>query len=209
LAITRVRGAERLRHRDRALTPRDFEWLAVEASTSVARARCLAATGPAGGGQRGWVTVVIVPYSADRQPQPDDELVSRVRAYLAAHAPATLATRIRVIGPSYQPVTVVAEIVPGRPEDSGAVERAIRGRLDDFLHPLRGGLDGRGWQVGEAVPVSQIAGIIEAIPGVDFARDLRLQVDGDVQGDEVPGRPDALVAAGNHEIRITLRGEAC
>ena len=98
--ITRVRGAERLRHRDRALTPRDFEWLAVEASPSVARARCLAATGPAGAGQRGWVTVVIVPYGTDKQPKPDDELVGRVRRYLAARAPATLAPRIRVISPS-------------------------------------------------------------------------------------------------------------
>jgi hypothetical protein len=209
LEVTRVRGAERLRHRDRALSPRDFEWLAVEASPSVARARCLPATGPAGPGQRGWVTVVIVPYSADRQPQPDDELVGRVRAYLVARAPATLARRIRVVGPTYQPISVVAEIVPRRPEDATTLEAELRRRLDEFLHSLRGGRDGRGWQVGQPVPLSQVAALIEATPGVDFARDVSLQVEGAIHGDEVPGHPDALPAPGHHEIRLTLRGEAC
>lgn len=209
LEVTRVRGAERLRHRDRALTPRDFEWLAVEASPAVARARCLAATGPAGAGQRGWVTVVIVPHSTDRQPQPDDELVARVRAYLAERAPATLARRIRVIGPNYQPISVIAEIVPRRPEDARSIDVELRRRLDEFLHPLCGGRDGRGWQVGQAIPVSQVAALIEATPGVDFARDLSMQVEGAVFGDGVPGLPDALPAPGHHEIRLTLRREVC
>lgn len=209
LEVTRVRGSERLRHRDRALGPRDFEWLAVEASPSVARARCLPITGPDGGGQRGWVTVVIVPHSADRRPVPDDELVARVRAYLAARAPATVARRIRVVGPKYQPVSVVAEIVPRRPEDARGIEDEVRRRLDEFLHPLRGGRDGRGWQVGQAVPLSQVAELIEGTAGVDFAREVTLQVDGAVHGDEVPGHPDALTAPGDHEIRLTLRGEAC
>ena len=209
LDVTRLRGAERLRHRDRALAPRDFEWLAVEASPSVARARCLAATGAAGAGQRGWITVVIVPDGGERQPQPDDELVARVRSYLAARASATVSTRIRVIGPVYQPVSVVAEIVPRRPEDAGAIEINVRGRLDAFLHPLRGGRDGRGWQVGQSVPLSQIASLIEATDGVDYARDVSLQVHGARHGDEVAGALDALPAPGDHEIRMTLRTEDC
>src|SRR5687768_6398982 len=100
--------------------------MARQASPSVARARCLAATGPAGAGQRGWVTVVIVPYNADRRPQPDEELIVRVRAYLAARASATLARRIRVVGPKYQPISVVVEIVPRRAEEASRVEAAVR-----------------------------------------------------------------------------------
>jgi len=204
-----LRGAQRLRHRDRALAPADYEWLAVEASPAIARARCLAVTGPSGTGQRGWVTVVIVPHSADRQPQPDDEVVARVRAYLAARAPATLAGRIRVIGPRYRLISVVAEIVPRRADEASTVEDALRKRLDEFLHPLRGGRDGRGWQVGQGVPLSQIAALIEGTPGVDFARDVSVNVAGAVYRDEVPGEPEALVAPGDHEIRLTLRGETC
>jgi predicted phage baseplate assembly protein len=206
---TRLRGAHRLRHRGRALTPADFEWLAVEASPAVARARCLPVTGDAGSVQRGWVTVVIVPHSTDRRPQPDDEMTARVRAYLRDRAPATLADRIRVIGPDYLPISVVAEIVPMRPDQAEAVETAVRKRLDDFLHPLRGGRDARGWQVGQGVALSQVAAFVEGTPGVDFAREIGLRVEDAVYGDEVPGRPDKLVAPGEHELRLTLRGEAC
>jgi len=206
---TRLRGAQRLRHRGRALTPTDFEWLAVEASPAVARARCLPVTGDAGNVQRGWVTVVIVPHSTDRRPQPDDETTARVRAYLRDRAPATLGERLRVIGPTYLPVSVVAEIVPTNPEQAGSVEAAVRARLDDFLHPLRGGRDGRGWQVGQGVPLSQIAMLVESTPGVDFARELGLRVEDAVYGDDVPGRPEMLLAPGEHELRLTLRGEAC
>jgi hypothetical protein len=206
---TRLRGAHRLRHRGSALAPADFEWLAVQASPAVARARCLPVTGDAGSVQRGWVTVVIVPNSADPRPQPDDELIARVRAYLRDRAPATLTDRIRVIGPDYLPVSVVAEIVPTRPDEAQSVETAVRKRLNDFLHPLRGGRDGRGWQVGQGVPLSQVAAFVEGTPGVDFARELGLRVEDAVYGDEVPGRPDKLVAPGEHELRLTLRGEAC
>jgi hypothetical protein len=206
---TQLRGAHRLRHRGRAITPADFEWLAVEASPAVARARCLPVTGDAGSAQRGWVTVIVVPNSDDRRPQPDDEMSARVRAYLRDRAPATLRDRIRVIGPDYLPVSVVAEIVPARPEDAQSVEDAVRERLDSFLHPLRGGRDGRGWQVGEGVPLSQVAAIVEGTPGVDFARQLGLRVDDAVYGDEVTGRPEKLIAPGDHELRLTLRGEAC
>jgi len=159
--------------------------------------------------QRGWVTVVIVPHSPERRPQPDDELTARVRAYLRDRAPATLGARIRVIGPRYLPVSVVAEIVPTLPEQARSVEAAVRARLDDFLHPLRGGLDGEGWQVGQGVPLSQIAMLVEATPGVDFARELGLRVEDDVYRDDVPGRPEMLVAPGEHELRLSLRGEAC
>jgi hypothetical protein len=132
-----------------------------------------------------------------------------VRAYLRDRAPAAVANRIRVMGPQYLPVSVIAEIVPIRPEEASTVESALRRRLDDFLHPLRGGRDGRGWQVGQGVPLSQVAALIEGTPGVDFARAVSVRVEGAAYHDEVPGRPEQLIAPGDHELRVTLRGEAC
>ena len=44
---------------------------------------------------------------------------------------------------------------------------------------------------------------------MNFARAVGLSVEGAAYRDEVPGRPDALVAPGDHELLLTLRGEAC
>jgi predicted phage baseplate assembly protein len=132
LVGVQARGPQRLRHRDRAVSAQDFEWLARDASPAVARSRCLPLTGPVGQGQFGWVTVVIVPYGEEAQPQPTPELLRRVREYLAARAPASLARQVRVMGPRYTPVGIVAEVTPQRPEEAAQVEARLLARLSSF-----------------------------------------------------------------------------
>jgi predicted phage baseplate assembly protein len=83
------RGPMRLRHRDRAVTALDYEWLAHDASSAVARARCLPLTGPEGRVQRGFVTVVVVPHDETPAPTPTAALQKRVIDYLAARMPAS------------------------------------------------------------------------------------------------------------------------
>lgn len=206
LAEARRRGPERLRHLDRGLAVRDLEWLALQASPAVARARCLPLEGPAGPGQPGWMTVMIAPHGTGPRPQPDGELLRRVRAYLAARVPAALAGRVRVIGPRYRPVDVLADVACLPSADPGAVEEALRAALDAFLDPLRGGVDGLGWAMGAGVAASRIAALLEATAGVDFTSDLRLQADGSIWIDEVPGLSDTLIAPGAHELRLGVGG---
>jgi hypothetical protein len=193
----RERGAQSLRHRGRAVSARDYEWLAREASPEVARARCLA-------GARGGVSLLVIPRSADPRPQATPELQRRVREHLSARVPATVARRLRVLEARYVPVGVVAEIVPLRAPEAAQVEARVLSRHDAFLHPLTGGPGGRGWGFGEALYLSQVASLIEETQGVDYARRVMLRVEGEVFGDVVPADDDALIAAGDHEIKLTL-----
>src|SRR5262249_20311642 len=78
LETIKTRGAQRIRHGGRGVSAEDMEWLADEATPEVARARCLSLTGPAGHAQRGWVTMIVVPFSPDPQPQPSAETKRRV-----------------------------------------------------------------------------------------------------------------------------------
>jgi predicted phage baseplate assembly protein len=72
--MTVRRAPQRMRHRDRAVSREDYEWLAHEASPEVARARCLPVTGSSGQVSRGEVTLTIAPWSLDAQPTPSVEL---------------------------------------------------------------------------------------------------------------------------------------
>lgn len=200
----RARGGHALRHRDRALAPDDFAWIARDASAEVAVARCLPGAGPEGDGQPGWVTVVIAPAGAEREPQPSQELLRHVRTALAERAPAAIAANVRVVGPSYRRVSVVAEVVLDDPERAAETEEALRARLDAYLHPLSGGADGRGWGFGEDVPLSGVAAVIERTPGVAYARNAQLLADGAVQGDRVNVEADRLPAAGRHLVKLTV-----
>jgi predicted phage baseplate assembly protein len=200
----RERGAQRLRHRNRALAAKDFEWLAREASPDVARARCLPITGPVGHAQRGWVTLVVVPHSSDARPQLTPEFHRRVQTHLAGCTPAAVSRHVRIIGPEYSAINVRAEIAPQRPDEAAKVEARVRENLNLFLHPLTGGRNGQGWSFGQTVFLSQIAKVIEESEGVDYARHISLSRDRQRFDESVPIEINTLPAAGDHELKLVL-----
>jgi hypothetical protein len=102
---------------------------------------------------------------------------------------------------------VRAQIIPHEPGAAAQVEASVRERLNQFLHPLTGGSNQGGWEFGQSVYLSQIAKVIEETPGVDYARDIRLSANDQSFADSVPVDPYALVAAGNHELSLTIGGE--
>jgi hypothetical protein len=198
----RDRATQRLRHRDRAVAPADFEWLACEASPEVARARCLPITGPDGVGERGWVSLVIIPNSKDPAPMPTPGLLQEVAAELAVRAPAAIVGQITLAPPAYTAVSVRADIVPQHADEAALVEARLRERLAAFLHPLTGGITGTGWDFGEPVYLSQIASLVGGTEGVDFVPLLQLMVNDGVAGDWVVVDSGALVTEGDHQLKL-------
>lgn len=197
------RGPRVLRHRYRAVSREDYEDLAREASPGVALARALPATHPNGRPATGWVTVIIVPQSQDAKPQPSFELRRLVQAYLAARAPGSVAG-IGVIGPTFLPVGVDVMVKPIDPQQAKAVADGVTAALAAFLHPLTGGPDGDGWQFGRNVFISDVAAVVEGVPGVDYASHLELLLNDTPCGDRVDVPADRIVVAGS--LRVTLQG---
>jgi hypothetical protein len=151
-----------------------------------------------------WITVAVLPHSLEAEPAPTPELERELYSHLAARVPASVAGRVRIIAPAYVPVGVVAEVVPHSPEEAARLEARLLRRLDDFLHPLTGGAEGRGWPFGQPLHLSQIAALLETTAGVDYVVDITLRVGDELFGDLVPVGPDALIAAGDHELKLTL-----
>jgi predicted phage baseplate assembly protein len=199
------RGPNVFRHQERSLSALDYETLAREASPAVAASRVLPATSPNGLPAAGWITVIVVPQSADPQPQPSFQLRQEVHDFLALRAPATVsAAKIAVIGPTYLPVGISAIVVPSDLSQAGTIEKAALLALASFLHPLTGGPDGTGWPFGRGVFISDVAAILEGIPGVDHAEFLELRLNDAPVGDSVVVPPDRMVVAG--PLRIEIRG---
>ena len=204
LRAARERNAQRPRHRDRAVSVEDYEWLALSASPEVARVRALPLESPDGRGARGYVGLILVPASTAAQPQPSLELRATVARHLAARMPAGVADRLRLAGPRYVPVGVRAEVLPRRAGDAGHVEARLREALNRFLHPLSGGADGRGWAFGQTVALSDLAALLEATEGVDAVRFLQLMVGQTVHGDTVPVAADELICAGDSQLKLVV-----
>ena len=198
------RGPQVIRHRDRALSAQDYEWVARAASPEVARTKCEPIAGRDGHAQRGWITVLVAPKSSAQFPSPSPELARRIRDALAMRAPAAVGLRIEP--PQYVAVSVIATITPEDPSAAAAVEARVREALNRFLHPLNGGTGKTGWEFGESVHISQIARVIESTPGVDYASRIMLASNDALYDAEVAVPPNMLPAAGNHELTLRLGG---
>jgi hypothetical protein len=198
------RAPASLRDRRQAITAADYESMALEASPAVAVARALPTTHPSGRFAPGWVTVVIVPQSADPRPMPSFELRQLVQRSVAQRAPAAIARRVAVIPPTYLPVGVQAVVAPIDPAAGAPVLASVKSALAAFLHPLAGGPDGRGWPFGRDVFVSDVASLLESLDGVDYVETLTLLRDGTPVGDHVAVPVDRIVVAG--ALLVTLSG---
>jgi hypothetical protein len=204
VAVLRDRAAQRLRHRDRAVAPADYAWLAREASPEVARAAPLPVTGPDGAVQPGWVGLVLVPKSEAPRPMPSQELRRRVLDHLRARAPLGIAGRIRLVDPEYAPISITAEIALRDPGQATAVEAGLRARLDHFLHALNGGADGMGWSFGATLYLSDIARALSGMPGVLALTRLGWLRDTALGEEALTLPPHVLPAPGDHQIKLLI-----
>jgi predicted phage baseplate assembly protein len=200
LGTVGVRGPRTLRHRERAVATVDFEDLATEASTSVARTLAIPAAGPP---EAGSVGVVIVPASRGARPTPDQQLLAEVTGYLTARMSPTV--QLWVSGPGWLQVTVSAALVPVTPEQASEVQSAAQAALAAFLDPLSGGSSDTGWQFGREPHASDFIALLETVPGLDHVAWLGVE-QAMVQKAPAPGA--FLVTSGQHTITVLSPGPA-
>lgn len=172
------RGPQTLKHRDRAVTYEDFEWLVREASPNVAKVKCLPTRAPSLQLKPGWITLIIVPESDDPKPLPTQQLVNEIETYLFERTASYLTTypsQINLIGPGYIQVWVEASVQFTSITEAKTIEGEILGNLQHFFHPLHGGPEKKGWDFGRNVYISEVYELIQNTDGVDHVDDLILK----------------------------------
>jgi hypothetical protein len=207
---------ETIENVNRAVTAEDFEKLAMEvaaqAGTPLARTAFALYADEACGSAAASLSqpdliplaalVIVVPNEpANPRPQPTTQLTDRIYRRLIQHR--LLTTRLHVIGPRYVEVAVDVTIV--RKRGSGLTSAEIAQVIREFLHPLRGGPDGKGWQFGRAVFYSEMYQRLESLPKVDHVETLtlRTQPPGELTTEGVKIPSLSLVFAGN--VAVTVR----
>ena len=205
----RTRAAERLRHRDRAITPWDYERLVLDAFPSVHRVKCIPHARPGAWMTPGHTLIVVVPDLRNRnapdplRPKVDADTIVRITDLLRARMPGQ--ARIAVKNPVYQRLRVSCKVRfhTGyefnfyRGETVRALIRMLSPWAFDASRPLT---------FGGRVYRSTLLNFIEELPFVDYVTDFTLLtgVDGGtltaVEYAE-PQTPDAiLVSDRTHEI---------
>ncbi len=222
LEHAKMRAGARLRTRDRAVTASDYEILAGQASTAVARARCLGPgelTGTSGRGtpKPGTVVVAILPTTAnpERAIEPDEvkppaELIETVREYLDERRLITTTVDVRPV--RCIRVSVKAEVdslVPGRTEHARfLVEQALYRLLNPWVGGPAG--DNEGWPFGRDLSIYDVHAAIQRVPGIELVGDVRISTIDDRDrsrdaGTRISVPPDTVIASARHEVTVGVR----
>jgi predicted phage baseplate assembly protein len=206
----KIRGPLYLRGGHRAVTAKDFERLTLAAAPGVARARCVP---PAGAGQP--VRVLVVPrleIAPEALRLPDlalkQSLIDQIKVYLDDRRLLTAQVRIDV--PSYQGITVVAEVHAAPTVRPETVRAEAESALYRFVNPVTGGLDGQGWPFGFDLSIGDIFSVLRGVAGVDRAETVHLFL-ADVAGQREPEpvarqrvslNPDELFMSVAHRVVV-------
>jgi hypothetical protein len=133
------RNSERLRHRNRAVTPWDLERLVLERFPEVFKVKSLAHADETGSRRAGHTALVVVPNLRDGEgtnplePRAGETLLTRIDDYVRGLV--TPFADLHVIRPAFERVRVEAKVVFARGRDPGYFAARLNEDLRRFLSP--------------------------------------------------------------------------
>lgn len=165
-----------LRALERAVTASDYEQLAVAAAPGkISRVFALQPPNSA----IGEVKVLLIPAVADPTGfiEPDDLVIDNdvkkdVHAYLDERR--LLTTRLDVTSPAYYWIATRIRMRVSDHANPDKVKAACLRRLFQFINPIVGGYDGKGWPFGRDLHSADIIAALQSVAGIDFIRSVEL-----------------------------------
>ena len=216
LERAKLRAPQVLKNHTRAVTAEDFEYLALQTSSEIARAKCTVPGTPTDGQSPppGVVRLLLVPVvsECDRLITSEElELPRRLREEVQAYLDERrlLATRLEIAPPAYVPVAVEARIKVKAGRDTGQVASDVEKRLYRYINPVCGGPDEDGWPFGGSLSLPEIYATIQGTPNADYIEEAKLFPIDPTTGErqEATTRisipPNSLLCSHKHEIIVT------
>ncbi|OBZ12265.1 hypothetical protein A7975_14590 [Bacillus sp. FJAT-26390] len=204
-----LRGPQRLKHRGRAVTAKDVEWIAREAYPQIAKVKCLSNRNGLLERSPGSMTVVAFPAGGMANAAQFPELRKAVERELMRSASnlVSLGGAIRVIEPAYLEISVNATVASDSVDELLPLEMACTSKLNAFLNSVSGNTDGKGWNIGEALHVSVLHSLLHAVRSLLYIERLYIHVIKIENGNRTewdPARMDevihGIVVNGTHTI---------
>ncbi|WP_216651726.1 baseplate J/gp47 family protein [Paenibacillus sp. NEAU-GSW1] len=173
-----ARGPQMLKHRGRAVTAKDVEWLAREAYPQIAKVKCISNRNGLMERAPGSLAIVAFPAGGLADAAQFPELRTTVERKLRQQASSLVALggALSVIEPAYLEVSVHATIAVHSIDEMLPAEAACTAKLNQFLDPIAGNADGRGWNIGEALHPSLIHSLLHSVRYLAYIERLYLHV---------------------------------
>ncbi|TMV51553.1 putative baseplate assembly protein [Paenibacillus mesophilus] len=205
------RGPQQLKHRGRAVTSEDFEWLAREAYPNIAKVKCMANRNALMESAPASMTLVVLPKEGRAGLPAFGEIRKKVESYLLQRAPGQVAwpETIRVVPPAFLEISIAAIVAVEHFDDVLPTELAAIQKLERFLDPLTGNFDGKGWEIGQTIHPSVFYALLKTIRAISFVEKLYMSVylmEDDrrieIDGSRPLNIPHGVIVSGKHKVSV-------
>lgn len=207
------RGTKFFSHRGRAVIAEDYEWITKSIHPNVAKVKCLPNTNVKLNKEIGAMTIVVLPHTGHYQNTHFIQLKKIIEEKLLQATAASIAfpNRLQVIEPVYVEVGVRATVWVKNMDDVVVVERVLQQKLNQFLHPITGNHDGRGWEIGQKIHHSMFFSLMKSVGPVVHIPQLLLEAYRIELGEKVECNPEkihlmpnSIIVSGHHRITVEV-----
>ena len=208
-----ARGPEMLKHRNRAVSSKDYEWLASEAYPNIAKVTCIPNRNAYMQKEIGAMTLVILPKEGQQGSSTFPELKKQVERFILGRASSLVAfpERLQVIEPVYMEISVSAIVAVEGMDAVVLTEIQALEKLNRFLDPLTGNFDGKGWAIGEQIHPSVFYALLKSIRAISHVEKLYMTVykieDGErveLDVNRLPSLPHGIIVSGKHKVVVNV-----
>lgn len=170
------RTAGELAGMGRVVTLEDFQRAALRANRGIFRVKCAAHMDRFGRQAKGVLAVAVLPREYRQGSELFDCLARDVRRELKDKASLLLTgeARLDVFEARYVELCVSAEVVIYDYNQYHEVHQAISGRLREFLDPITGGFNSRGWEIGRLPGRELVYNCVKTVKHIKWIKGLHI-----------------------------------
>ncbi len=189
-----VRCAAVLRHRDRAVTAKDFEDIINGRLRNIRQVRCFPGRNELGDKVPGHITLAVLPQEGETH---FEQVRKSICDCLLPYMESRMLTegRLHIVEPEWVSVRVYMSLAAAESIKSYQLRDAVIKRINTFLDPVSGNFDKKGWKIGTLPTSVQISNACEQMEEVLYISHISLDI-----GSEAGIY--ALGLGGEHEIQI-------
>jgi len=209
--VFHTRVSERLRHKDRCITPWDYERITLEAFPNLHKVKCIPHATPECWLKPGNVLIVVVPDLKNKnainplEPRVDSDTLNRITEHLRNHA--GMQVKVQAKNPRYQKIQLDFKVKFQTGCEPNFYARELNAALIRFLSPWAYQAE-RDISFGATIYKSVLLDFVEELDYVDYVTYFKMYSFSGEVSDNIdismaqPETPDAiLVSANSHSIR--------
>ena len=171
--------------------------------------KCISGYNADGEREAGSVTLIIMLSDFSKESTGFEQICDKLRRVIDDCRPVSLSPEsFYIIHPRYISISVNATI---RVTDNSRIFRIkeqVQKRIEEFLHPITGNFDGKGWRIGEFPHQRQIENAVRSVSGVAYVENFVMRAFS-IQNDHkkeldlnhLTGQAFSLAVSGTHEVR--------